>query len=85
MLEKLGEKMEEFEERLLKGPNQETLKQIYILKRENLLLRKSVWPLREVVTQLELSESPLIMKKTAPYGTKDRLGDMIKEAVITNR
>ncbi len=67
MLEMLGEQMEEFEEKLLKGPNQETLKQLYVLKRENLLLRKSVWPLREVITQLERSESPLIMKKTAPF------------------
>jgi len=67
MLEKLGEQMEEFEERLLKGPDQETLKQLYVLKRENLLLRKSVWPLREVITQLERSESTLIKKKTSPF------------------
>jgi magnesium transporter len=67
MLERLGEQMEEFEERLLKGPDQETLKKLYVLKRENLLLRKSVWPLREVITQLERSESPLIKKKTAPF------------------
>ncbi len=67
MLEKLGEQMEEFEERLLKGPDKETLKQLYVLKRENLLLRKSVWPLREVITQLERSESTLIKKKTAPF------------------
>jgi magnesium transporter len=67
MLEKLGEQMDEFEEKLLKGPDQETLKQLYILKRENILLRKSVWPLREVIAQLERSESPLIKKKTSPF------------------
>ncbi len=67
MLEKLGEQMEAFEEKLLKGPDQETLKQLYVLKRENLLLRKSVWPLREVIMQLERSESPLIKKKTSPF------------------
>ena len=67
MLEKLGEQMEEFEERLLRGPDQETLKQLYVLKRETLLIRKSVWPLREVVTQLERSESPLIAKGTLPF------------------
>jgi magnesium transporter len=67
MLEKIGEQMEDLEEELLKGPRKETLKQLYILKRENMLLRKSVWPLREVITQLERSESKLIRRKTIPY------------------
>lgn len=67
LLEKLGEQMEDFEDRLLNGPDQETLKQLYILKRETVLLRKSVWPMREVVTQLERADSPLIMKETVPF------------------
>ena len=67
LLEKLGEQMEDFEDRLLNGPDQETLRQLYILKRETFLLRKSVWPMREVVTQLERADSPLIKKETAPF------------------
>ena len=67
MLEKLGEQMEDFEDRLLAGADRETVKQLYVLKRENLLLRKSVWPLREVITQLERSESTLVKKKTSPF------------------
>jgi magnesium transporter len=67
LLEKLGEQMEDFEDRLLNGPDQETLKQLYILKRETFLLRKSVWPMREVVTQLERADSPLIMDQTVPF------------------
>ena len=67
LLEKLGEQMEDFEDRLLNGPDQETLKQLYILKRETVLLRKSVWPMREVVTQLERADSPLIMDQTVPF------------------
>lgn len=67
MLEKIGEQMEDFEEELMLGAKQETLRELYILKRENMLLRKSVWPLREVITHLERSESLLIRKKTVPY------------------
>ncbi len=67
MLEKIGEQMEDFEEELMEGPRKETLRQLYILKRENMLLRKSVWPLREVISQLERSESKLIHRKTTPY------------------
>jgi magnesium transporter len=67
VLEGIGEYMELLEERLLKNPGKEILKDIYVLKRENLLLRKAVWPLREVNMQLERSESPIIRKKTRPF------------------
>jgi magnesium transporter len=50
MLEKIGQRIEEIEEQLLNGPRTELLNQIYILKRDNLILRKSVWPLREVIS-----------------------------------
>ena len=67
VLEKIGDYMEKLEARLLIHPGGNTLKEIYILKRENLILRKAVWPLREVNAQLERSESPLIKKKTRPF------------------
>ncbi len=67
LLEKIGEQMEDLEEELMQGPRKETLKQLYLLKRENMLLRKSVRPLREVITRLERSESKLIHRKTMPY------------------
>ncbi len=67
VLEKVGEQMEELEEQLLKGPKQETLNLLYILKRETMLLRKSVWPLRELSLKLERSESAIISEKTHPF------------------
>jgi len=41
--------------------------EIHILKREMIFLRKSVWPLREVVNNLERGESSLIQGKTQVY------------------
>ena len=67
MLEKIGEKIEEIEEQLLNAPKTELLNQIYILKRENLILRKSVWPLREVISKLDRVETPIIHKATVPF------------------
>jgi len=67
ILEKVGEKIENFEEELMSEPKSDTLNEIYRLKREVLYLRKSVWPLRESVNKLERSESSLINKKTTPY------------------
>jgi magnesium transporter len=67
ILEKLGEAIEEVEDKLVTNPTAETLQTIHDLKREMVFLHKSVWPLREVINRLERSESPLINKSTCIY------------------
>jgi len=66
-LEKLGEEIESMEEELVTNPTPETLQAIHHLKREMIFLRKSVWPLREVVSLLERGESVLIHESTRIY------------------
>jgi magnesium transporter len=53
VLEKVGEDIEKLEEELVKDPSAETLPAIYRAKRSLLLLRRSVWPLREVLSALQ--------------------------------
>jgi magnesium transporter len=67
ILEKLGEKIEFLEEELVTNPTPETLQVIHTLKRNLIFLRKSVWPLREVISGLERGESPLITEPTGIY------------------
>jgi len=67
ILESLGETMEETEEQLTTNPNPETLQLIHALKKEMIFLRKSIWPLREVVSGLERCESSLIHESTGAY------------------
>jgi magnesium transporter len=67
ILEMLGEAIEDVEDRLVTAPTSETLQTIHDLKREMIFLRKSVWPLREVINRMERSESPLINKSTFVY------------------
>ena len=67
ILEKLGEDIEDIEEELVKNPTTGTLQVIHTLKREMIFLRKSVWPLREVVSGLGRGESSLIMESTGLY------------------
>lgn len=67
ILEKLGERVEALEQEVIKEPSEETLNRIYALKRELIYLRKSVWPLREVISQIEKTASPLITETTEPY------------------
>lgn len=67
ILEKIGERIESIEEELLIEPKTETLHDIHSLKSEMLFLRKSVWPLREVVSIMERGESELIKESTRIY------------------
>ena len=67
VLEKIGEKIEEIEEELVANPDPTTLQAIHNLKRQMIFLRKSVWPLREVISRLERWESKLISKSTDIY------------------
>ncbi len=65
-MEELGERIEDLEEELL-NPTQKNLREIHELKREIAFLRKSVWPLREVVSSLERGESTLVLESTHVY------------------
>lgn len=67
ILETLGEQIEVLEEELMKNPGSKTLGKIYRLKREILMVRKSVWPLRDVVSKLERGDIDMIEKKTEIY------------------
>jgi len=67
LLEKFGETIENLEEELVANPTQNTLQKIHSLKRELIFLRKSVWPLREVISSMDRGESQLIHKSTEAY------------------
>jgi magnesium transporter len=67
ILEKLGEDIEDIEDTLVKDPNPEIMHRIHYLKRETIFLRKSVWPLREVISALEREETSLIKETTGIY------------------
>jgi magnesium transporter len=67
VLETTGDKIESIEERLEKEPSEEILRQIHSLKRQMIFLRKSIWPLRELISNLQRSESNLIAQSTGVF------------------
>jgi len=67
LLEQIGDRIEEIEDVLVANPRPETLQTLHTLKREMIVLRKSIWPLREVITRLERWETPLIQQATTIY------------------
>lgn len=67
ILEDLGEEIEALEEALLNKPSKKSLTEIHTLKRNLLLLRRMLWPQREVLNQLLRDNEALILDATKPY------------------
>ena len=66
VLERLGDRIEDLEEELMASPMPQTLHAVYTLKREVINLRKSVWPLRELIGGLQ-RERDLVRESTGVY------------------
>jgi len=64
ILENLGEEIEHLEEDIIDRPTPDTQSRIHHFKREMILLRKAVWPLRELISGMQREESPLITDTT---------------------
>ena len=67
ILERLGERIESMEEEVVSNPKPEIFQEIHRMKREMIFLRRSVWPLREVINILERGESSLIQESSRIY------------------
>ena len=67
VMEKIGIQSEQLEEELMDNPTPKTLQTIHTLKREMVMLRKSIWPMREVVDRFDRMESEIIQESTRTY------------------
>ena len=67
VLEDFGERIEALEEELLQNPGKHTLSAIHQLKRDLLLLRRMLWPQREVINNLLRDGHHLIHEETRLY------------------
>jgi magnesium transporter len=62
ILEKMGERIEHFEDRVQSEPTPKILQAIHDLKREIIYFRKQVWPMRELLNNLQKTESHLVQQ-----------------------
>jgi magnesium transporter len=67
ILEELGEQVESLEHELINAPGPELLSKLYGLKRQMLSLRRSIWPLREVLGGMQREDSSLLSPTTEVY------------------
>ncbi len=67
VMEKLGEKIEQLEEDIAKGADNQTLVKINTIRKEMILLKRSIGPVRELIHGILRSENVLIEEKTEKY------------------
>ena len=67
VMEKLGERIEMLEEDITRRADTRTLSKINMLRKEMIVLKRSISPVREVINGILRSESDLVDEKTEKY------------------
>ncbi|MEP6628621.1 MAG: magnesium/cobalt transporter CorA [Ginsengibacter sp.] len=67
IMEKLGEKIEDVEEDITHRPDTRTLAKINMLRKEMIVLKRNISPVRELINGVLRSESELVEERTEKY------------------
>lgn len=67
VLEKTGDRIEKIEDEVLTSPDENTLRKIHELKRDILMIKKAVWPLRDVLALMIRPENDFIQESITFY------------------
>ena len=67
VLEHYGDRLEELEDLVLDQPTRGTIQEIHAVKRELLLLRRAIWPMREVVNAMHREPHECMSETTRTY------------------
>jgi magnesium transporter len=67
VLEGIGERVDRLEENVLTHPDLHLISEIHTVRRDLLLLRRTLWPHREAVNALIRDDHPLITSETRVY------------------
>lgn len=67
VMEQLGNRIEDLEEDIVRNPNQRTLARINQFRKEMIVLKRNLSPVREMISGILRSESSLIEERTEKY------------------
>lgn len=67
VMEKLGERIETLEERIIRSSNTRSLAEINSLRKELIILKRNVSPVRDLVNGFIRSDSDLLQERTTKY------------------
>lgn len=76
VLERVGDQIENIEDALVSRPRPQTLTKVHRLKTDLIFVRKSLWPLREIIGRMLVGESHFINDYMRPY-----LRDLLDHAI----
>ncbi len=66
-LEKMGDNVEELEERVIQSPSPDLFREIRQMKKGLLEVRRAVWPARDAMNELLREDSPLVNAETRVF------------------
>ena len=67
ILESFGDRLEDLEDEVLSRPSQHTIQAVHRMKRELLLVRRAMWPMREVLGRLQRDPHECFSDVTRTY------------------
>jgi magnesium transporter len=67
ILELFGDRLEDLEDRVLQHPSPDTIQEIHRIKRELLLVRRALWPMREVLQKMQRDPHECFSEVTRTY------------------
>jgi magnesium transporter len=67
VLEDYGERLENLQEEVVEKPSRQTLDRIHQIKRELLLLRRTIWPQRDAISTLIREDTDLVSDSVRVY------------------
>ena len=67
LLDTVEGEIENIEKEILRKASKRTLQKIFRLRRNLLLMRKAIWPVREMVYELQIADMPKSEKKSSVY------------------
>ncbi len=83
VMEQLGEKMENLEEEIIRRSNKRSLARINSLRKELIILKRNVAPVRDMIYNIIKTESELIAERTTKY-FKDVHDHIVQAADLTD-
>jgi magnesium transporter len=60
ILESVGDRLDDLDDRTTAGEGQATFSELHVVKRELLLLRRAIWPLRDAIRELQVEDTPFV-------------------------
>lgn len=67
LLERYSDRLEELEEEMLTQPSHAVLQKVHGFKRELLLLRRTAWPMRELIAEIQRERHECLSETTRTY------------------